>query len=94
MFTEGQTVVLRRYKDLCCEFQRKLNGSIIDDHIFFYEIERYCGRLYEVLKVYDRSSPPRYTLTLPGDTMYRLWHFDEKFLEPINQERGESSEVN
>ena len=94
MFTEGQTVALRRYKDLCCEFRIRLNGSIIDDYIFFYEIERYCGRLYEVLKVCDRSLSPHYTLALPGDTIYRLWHFDEKFLEPINQERGEGNEIN
>lgn len=93
MFTEGQIVALRRYKDLCCEFKRKLNGSIIEDCVFFFEMQQYCGHSYIITEVFGHTSPTYYTLSLPHNKAYRNWRLDERFIEVINNGRGDSIEV-
>ena len=95
MFSKGQTVTLRRYKDLCCEYQPTEKGDIDAPYIFCSDLQLYCGLSFKITYIANPLTPDVfYEISLPISLWFSGWRFEDRFFEESNSQRGDDNETN
>ena len=85
-YNVGDTVRIRRYKDLCCEFPVNDGNIVNDGHISRAQMS-ICGRIATVKSVtewhegHDRPIDSGYYLNGLEGLGYRYWVYKECYLE-------------
>lgn len=85
-YNVGDTVRIRRYKDLCCEFP-VVNGNIVNSGHIDYNQRRICGSTATISRVtwwYGGGSDPEtsaYNLSGLNDGGFSGWTYKECYLE-------------